>query len=71
MRRSVEVTLEAVGATEYPTTKFTTDENGKLTLYLTEGVYKATTEKITGKYNASSNTFTVADGDVTEWIKTA
>lgn len=62
----VEVTLEAVGATEYPTTKFTTDENGKLTLYLTEGVYKATTEKITGKYNASSNTFTVADGDVTE-----
>lgn len=62
----MEVTIEAIGATEYPTTKFTTDEKGKLTIYLAEGNYKATTEKEIGVYNASSNTFTISDGDVTE-----
>lgn len=62
----MEVSIEAVGATEYQTTKHTTDENGKLTLYLAEGSYKAVTEKEISKYNASANTFTVSDGDLTQ-----
>lgn len=61
----MEVTVEAVGATEYQTTKHTTDENGKLVLYLAEGSYKAVTKNEIGKYNASENTFTVTDGDIT------
>lgn len=63
---NIEVTIEAVGATEYQTTKFTTDENGKITIYLAEGNYKATTEKQIGIYNSSSNLFTVSNNDVSE-----
>ncbi len=62
----MEVSIEAVGATEYQTTKHTTDANGKLTIYLAEGSYKAVTEKEVSKYEASANTFTVSDGDVTQ-----
>ena len=60
----LEVTIEGVGATEYAATKFTTDVNGKINVNLTEGTYKATTEK--GTYLASSNTFTVENADVAE-----
>ena len=60
----VEVTIEGVGATEYPATAFVTDENGKIRINLTEGEYRATTE--TGNYEASSNTFTVSNSDVSE-----
>lgn len=62
----MEVTVEAVGATEYQTQTFTTDANGKIILYLTEGSYKATTEKEIGERNASSNAFTVSNANVTE-----
>ncbi|MCH5212720.1 MAG: hypothetical protein J1G06_06880 [Oscillospiraceae bacterium] len=62
----MEVTIEAVGATEYSTTTFVTDENGAITLYLTEGSYRAITEKEIGEREASNNVFTVSDGDVTE-----
>ncbi|NDO20413.1 hypothetical protein FMM68_12220 [Lachnospiraceae bacterium MD329] len=62
----MEVSIEAVGATEYQTTKHTTDADGKLVLYLAEGSYKAVTEKEISKYNASANTFTVSADDVTE-----
>ncbi len=41
----MEVTIEAVGATEYQTTKHTTDKDGNVVVYLAEGSYKATTEK--------------------------
>ena len=62
----MEVSIEAVGATEYQTTKHTTDENGKLIIYLAEGSYKAVTEKEIGVRNASENTFTVSADDVTQ-----
>lgn len=39
------VTIEAVGATEYQTTKQHNGSDGKVTVYLTEGNYKATTKK--------------------------
>lgn len=62
----MEVSIEAVGATEYQTTKHMTDENGKLVLYLAEGSYKAVTEKEIGVRNASENIFTVSTDDVTQ-----
>lgn len=62
----MEVSIEAVGATEYQTTKHTTDADGKLVLYLAEGSYKAVTEKEIGVRNASENTFTVSADDVTQ-----
>lgn len=62
----MEVSIEAVGATEYQTTKHTTDENGVLTIYLAEGSYKAVTEKEIGVRNASENTFTVSTDDVAQ-----
>lgn len=62
----MEFSIEAVGATEYQTTKHTTDENGKLIIYLAEGSYKAVTEKEIGVRNASENTFTVSTDDVTQ-----
>lgn len=37
----MEVTIEPVGETEYKPSKFTTDESGKITAYLTEGTYRA------------------------------
>ncbi len=62
----VEVRIEGMGATEYTASVFTTDENGKINLNLTEGEYKATTETRIGGYMASSNTFTVENGDVSK-----
>lgn len=62
----MEVLIEAIGATEYQTTKHTTDTDGKLVLYLAEGSYKAVTEKKIGVRNASENTFTVSTDDVTQ-----
>ena len=50
----MEVTIEAVGATEYQTTKHTTDKDGNVVVYLAEGSYKATTEKEIGVRNATS-----------------
>ena len=60
----MEVTIEAVGATEYQTTKHTTDKDGNVVVYLAEGSYKATTEKEIGVRNATSNTFTVSTDDL-------
>lgn len=60
----MDVTIEAVGATEYQTTKHTTDSDGKVTVYLTEGSYKATTEKEIGVRNATSNVFMVSTDDL-------
>lgn len=60
----MEVTIEAVGATEYRTTKHTTDKDGNVVVYLAEGSYKATTEKEIGVRNATSNTFTVSTDDL-------
>ncbi|MBR0366678.1 MAG: glycoside hydrolase family 95 protein [Clostridia bacterium] len=62
---NMAVTVEAVGATEYRTKSFTTDRNGKITLYLTEGSYKVSTEQVTGVRNASENIFTVSDSNIT------
>ncbi|MBQ7574129.1 MAG: glycoside hydrolase N-terminal domain-containing protein [Clostridia bacterium] len=56
----IKVNIEAVGATEYTKTEFTTDKNGEITLYLPKGSYKATTVK-DSSYLESSNTFTVTD----------
>ncbi len=63
--KNVEVTIEGIGATEYVSTTFVTDENGKINVNLTEGEYRATTETVIGGYMESSNKFTVTE-DVSE-----
>lgn len=63
--KNIVVTIEGIGATEYVSTTFVTDENGKINVNLTEGEYRATTETVVGGYMESSNKFTVTE-DVSE-----
>lgn len=55
----LKVTVSGVRSTEYNAKEFVTDENGEITVVLTEGNYKAVTEQ--GKYLAAENRFSVSE----------
>ncbi len=64
----MDVTIEALGATalNVDTVTQTTGADGKVTVSLPDGSYRASTAKKIGACEASSNKFTVSGGDVTQ-----
>ena len=64
----MDVTIEALGATalNVETVTQTTGADGKVTVSLPDGTYRATTAKKIGEREASSNKFTVSGSNVTQ-----